>query len=243
MDRGCARTHCKPWQTGPTQAVGVPRWSIPACVSLLTKANNFLSRIRAAEKRAANHAGTRLTAEEIEDLQLWLELLNKAARGIDMNLLTTREPDTISITDACEYQLGGYSLKTDRAWRWRIPKDLVFRKFINFLEFLASAVGVLLAVRDGDATAGDCVLCFTDNTSSAGWLRKSNSPPTKEEKAAHFGLARDLARLLIDHDIALFSQWMCGASNVVADFLSRNYHLSDSALTSIIKFTYPDQVP
>jgi hypothetical protein len=59
---------------------------------------------------------------------------------------------------------------------------MVFQKFINFLEFLASSVDVLLAASDGEVTARDCLLCITDNTSSAGWLRKSNPPQRKKRQ-------------------------------------------------------------
>jgi hypothetical protein len=210
---------------------------------VVSPASHFLSRLRAALHRAETHNGTRLGQEERKDLQLWSEILDYAAKGVDMNSLTVREPDVISITDACEFQLGGYSLSTGRAWRWRIPPELVYRKSINFLEFLASAVGLLLAVHDGEASSGDCVLCVTDNTSSAGWLRKSNFPPTREETEAHFGLARFMASLVLTNNIALFSQWICGTSNSVADCLSRNYKLRNAALTTFIKSSYPDQVP
>jgi len=58
---------------------------------------------------------------EMKDLVLWKDFLVVAHTGIDLNLLTTREPNNILRTDACEHGLGGYSLKTGRAWRWEIP--------------------------------------------------------------------------------------------------------------------------
>ena len=45
-----------------------------------------------------------------------------ATSGIDINLLVYRTPDHIIRTDACEFGLGGYSLTTGLAWRWKVPR-------------------------------------------------------------------------------------------------------------------------
>jgi hypothetical protein len=45
---------------------------------------------------------------------------------------------------------------------------------INFLEYLACIIGLRLAIHDGEIDRGDCILILGDNTSSLGWLRKSN---------------------------------------------------------------------
>jgi hypothetical protein len=105
-------------------------------------------------------------------------------------------------------------------------------------------MGVFLAIYDGEVTDGDCILSIADNVSGAGWLRKSNFPPAGEQ-AAHFGLARELAATSLDTGLSLFSQWICGHDNVVADCLSRDDFRSDAELTDFICFSFADsgQIP
>jgi hypothetical protein len=74
-----------------------------------------------------------LSFEVYKGLVLWKDFLVVAHTGIDLNLLTTQEPNNLLRTDACEHGLGGYALKTGRAWRWEIPLHLRGRKLINFL--------------------------------------------------------------------------------------------------------------
>jgi hypothetical protein len=211
--------------------------------NILTEGNHFLSRIRSAVARAeAFGGGTRLSAEERKDLLLWLKFLETARGGVDLNLLTTRTPDSASRTDACTHGLGGFSLVSGRAWRWAIPKHLQGLKSINFLEFLACVVGVLLSVHDGELDAGDCILCATDNTSAAGWLRRSNFADD-DDHAAHFGLARSLAEVTLHEQLCLYSQWFPGIENDVADLLSRDFVMSDAEITHFISQKYHSQVP
>jgi len=109
--------------------------------NIMVQGNHFLGRLRSVVLLADKFKGTRLSSKEMKDLVLWKDFLVVAHTGIDLNLLTTREPNNILRTDACEHGLGGYSLKTGRAWRWEIPLHLRGRKSINFLEFLACVVG------------------------------------------------------------------------------------------------------
>ena len=77
--------------------------------NVMVPASHFMSRLRAAEARTARHKFTRLTVNERGDLQLWKPFLAKVRDGIDLNLLTCREPEFIYRTDACPAGLGGYS--------------------------------------------------------------------------------------------------------------------------------------
>ena len=159
-----------------------------------------------------------------------------------MNNLTFRVPDTCTFTDACTYGLGGYSARTGRAWRWYLPPHLVGKKSINLLEFLASAVGIFLSVMEGELTQGDCHLSIGDNTSSAGWLRKSNFADSGEHEE-HYHLARLVARTSLEHGYIHYSQWLEGYRNKGADALSRENEMSDAELTTYIKTKFPSQVP
>ena len=210
--------------------------------SILSEGNHFLNRLRTAELRARAHGATRLTAETRHDLALWQTLLSRAHKGIDLNLLVLRSPDHIVRTDACEEGLGGFSLTTGRAWRWTIPKDAQNTKSINYLEFLACITGIVLSLHEEHGAAGDCFLSLGDNTSSLGWLRKSNFA-AEAEQASHSALARHFATTMANHSVCHFSQWFPGKENDAADILSRNHTMPDAKLTKQIKFLYPKQVP
>ena len=210
--------------------------------TILVEGNHFLNRIRAAEMRAQKHGSTRLTAEARLDLAFWQALLDRAHRGIDLNLLVLRSPDHIIRTDACESGLGGFSLTTGRAWRWTIPEDARNEKSINYLEFLACIAGIQISLFEGHGASGDCFLSLGDNTSSLGWLRKSNFAADTDQ-AAHSALARNFATTMADHGVCHFSQWFPGKDNDAADILSRNHTMSDAHLSTYIKFLYPKQVP
>ena len=59
---------------------------------------------------------------------------------------------------------------------------------------------------------------------------------------AHDTVARHLARLQLDNDSALYSQHIKGSCNVIADMLSRDFHLSNNQLTIIFIAIFPEQV-
>ena len=61
----------------------------------------------------------------IEDLKLVLLVLDKAARGIDVNLLVYKKPTKIYRSDSYPAGLGGYS-SDGFAWRFYIPLELMF---------------------------------------------------------------------------------------------------------------------
>jgi hypothetical protein len=213
-----------------------------ACI--LQEGNHFLSRIRSAVRRADTYRGTRLSKEEELDLALWLKFLDRARAGIDMNLITSRAPNKSSRTDACTYGLGGYSLVSGRAWQFEIPEEFRLRMSINFLEYLACIIGLRLAIHDGEIDRGDCILILGDNTSSLGWLRKSNFAPDGE-RAVHLALARSVAEATLEQGVCLYTQWFPGKDNWVADLLSRYFQLSHQKLTEFIlsNAPYSQQVP
>ena len=66
--------------------------------------------------------------------------LKRANSGINMNLISFRKPTHVYRSDACPWGLGGDS-HLGRAWRFEIPKNLLFRASLNMLEFLASCIG------------------------------------------------------------------------------------------------------
>ena len=211
--------------------------------AILSEGSHFLNRIRTAEQRAkqARSGSSRLCVETRKDLAYWISLLDRAAKGVSLNLLVYRVPDQILRTDACEHGLGGYSLTTGRAWRWEIPVEHRLKKSINFLEFLACITGIILSLHDGEGAEEDCILSLGDNTSSLGWLRKSNFA-ADEEQASHSALARHFALIMAGASRCHFSQWFAGKENEVADLLSRDHDKSDDSLTAYNSFVFAAQV-
>ena len=213
---------------------------------ILQEGNHFLNRLRSADRHAQSqrHKSTRLTREARLDLELWCHLLRKAWEGISLNRVVSRVPDWMVRTDACEYGLGGYSLTTGRAWRWEIPPHLRLIKSINFLEYLACIAGILLSILEDGPAPDDCYLSVGDNTSSLGWLRKSNFA-ADHEQASHSGLARYFTTTMADSKLCQFSQWFPGKENDVADRLSREHVWPDEFLTKYTLLLDPSfaQVP
>ena len=210
--------------------------------SVFYPSSHFLGRLRSALQKAEKHGTTRLNKNHKHDLVLWLSFISYAQSGVSMNLLTFRVPTRFKRTDACEHGLGGYDLKTGRAWRWIIPPHLRKKRHINFLEFLASVTGILLDFYEDPPQAGDSYLSGTDNMSTMGWLRHSNFDDSTDHEA-HMNLARFIALLFMHHKVGLLSHWLAGSDNGVSDRCSRLDQPSDSVLTHIIGSEFPSQVP
>ena len=93
---------------------------IGRCVHLgipFAQVHHFMSRMRGLLRRAKNRRVIKLNDMVIEDLKSMLFFLDKAARGVDMNLLVYRKPVKIYRLDLCPADLGGYS-SDGFAWRF-----------------------------------------------------------------------------------------------------------------------------
>jgi hypothetical protein len=97
-----------------------------------------------------------------------------------------------------------------------------------------------MEIHVGKAPNGSCFLSQTDSTSAAGWLRKSNFD---DRDPLHLDIAQETAELIMSHDSCLYSQWFHGKLNEVADSLSRDHHLSDTDLLTLLHHNIPEQVP
>jgi hypothetical protein len=86
-----------------------------------------------------------------------------------------------------------------------------------------------------------CILSQTDSTSAAGWLERSSFNEHQQQLAMEG--ARHLAHLLIEMQACLYSQWIKGAYNGVSNVLSRDHHLSDPQIVSLITLHFPTQIP
>jgi hypothetical protein len=215
--------------------------------SIVLTARHFLSRLFHAKSRASRHMLIQLTSNVIHDHELsWLKILKIAQSGMSMNLRTFRPPDTIYWSDACEFSMGGYSSK-GFTWRWKIPSDLQHRAHVNLLEFLAETICIWVDTLQGCTNRKDCILCFGDSTTAMGWLHRSNFREDAESIEIHNAktqVARHLASIILDYRIKLYSQWLKGQRNGLADALSRDdSNLSDAELTHHLSRSFPSQVP
>ena len=96
--------------------------------------------------------------------------------------------------------------------------------------------------RDTHTSAQPHLLAFTDSSSALGWLHHSTFDPVHSKH--HDKLARHLAQLLFKHQASLYSEHIAGVSNVTADALSRDFHLTDQQLSNqLFAHAPPSQVP
>ena len=105
------------------------------------------------------------------------------------------------------------------------------------LEHLASTIGPWIDILNHSLPRLSCSISLTDNTTSAGWLRKSNfhdTDDTTRHMSAKLQVACSHAARFLKHDIREYSQWFPGKDNILADSLSRDFHLSDSELTQLL---------
>ena len=220
-------------------------------------ARHFLGRLRhLASKASRRKQRLYLSSAIIHDLKLWLKFLKMANDGIDINLLIERQPNHLFITDSCENGIGGFSLKSGRAFRFEIPSHLKGRVSNNVLEYLAEIVAIWMGILEEEVQPLDCCYSCTDNTSAIGWTFKSNfsgcisngkdkkvDDVAQEDISPHLILSRKLASLVIDSRICLYTQHIKGILNIVADILSRDFHLNDVILTELLLYFYPTQLP
>ena len=201
---------------------------------IIPHARHFVSRIRHfTDTLATTRRRVPIPSPILADLRIWLKFLQYAANGISMNNIVFREPTHEFGADACEFGLGGFCVGTKKGWQWHLPEDLIGIVSINALEFLANVVNIWMA-RLGllaDLPPLSCVLSSTDNTLAAAWLHKSSFPDTKFFEQA---VARKLAQLMLSADASLYSQWVAGSDNGIADALSRLFDLDALSLTSYI---------
>jgi hypothetical protein len=208
--------------------------------SILPTSRHFIGRLNNAMNRANQY--TRLSQNELDDLKLWKKFLYDAHKGIDINLITPRLAERILITDASLSKgMGGFNVKSGRAWRWPIPEEWKTMS-INTLEFITTIIALELDLLEDPPNTSKCYLILTDNMSARGWLRKTNFCDSPDSKI-QLQTARHLAHLLINNKVCLFSQWLQGEKNEVADMLSREQTMSDKEITNKILDIYQLQVP
>ena len=193
------------------------------------------------------------------DLEIWVKLLEYAHRGVSMNLLTCRIPTNVVIADSCPYGMGGFSIRTGRAWHVALDpevyamaheaEDLADDEATgspdpslsnNLFEFICQVVTIWQECWDGALPTDACVLGLSDSSSATGWMHRSSFGANKPN---HQRVSARLTELTLEHRFALHSEHIPGRQNVVTDMLSRSFDCCDDDLTSQIHSLFPNQIP
>ena len=206
---------------------------------IIPLARHFLHAIRRLTQRCSNKRVT-ITDRERKYLNIWLRFLTKANQGISINNIVYRRPTHIRWDDSCPIGIGGVSTN-GRAYRYNIPRHLQGRVSNNALEFLASMVGCWVDIFEGKVAKYSCYLANTDSSSCAGWIYNSNF--ISIDQLFHLLVAEKLATIFMAANSTLYSQHFRGIWNVIADSLSRDFHLTDKQLIALLTFLFPQQVP
>ena len=206
---------------------------------------HFMGNLRRLCYSSQNRRKVKVKQYHIDDVTLMQQFLSAAHEGIDLNLITCRKPTHCYFADACPRGLGGYNHQ-GVGWRWEILPHLRNRASINMLEHLASTIGPWLDMINNQIPPLSCILSMTDSTTSAGWLRKSNFADvgdTDPHMRAKMHTSRAHAARLIKYKIREYSQWFHGKFNILADALSRDFHLTDSNLVNALRNHLGPQMP
>ena len=203
-------------------------------------ARHFLGWLWMAMFTAQKQHSVKLQNAQCQDLALWLRFVNKAHAGLSLNLLTFCLPSHILWSDASLHGIGGLSVTSGIARWWELPWDLRLCASLNALEFLASYITIYMDIHVGATPTDSCFLSQGDSTSATGWLCKSNFD---DAEPLHLSLTWAMANLIMDHNSCLYSQWFPGNENNLTDALSRDTHLDDDALLTLLLSHVPKQIP
>jgi hypothetical protein len=135
--------------------------------------HHFMSQLRDLHTTAKRRCSIKINYECLKDLEMFLVFLKIANDGISLNNIAFRRPTHIYKSDSCPAGLGGYSNR-GWAWRWYLPKNLLFRASNNLLEHLAAVISPWVDILAGCLKNQDCILSMTNSTTAEGWLKKSN---------------------------------------------------------------------
>ena len=195
-----------------------------------------------------------------EDMHVWIDLLKHAHDGVNLNLLTCRVPTNVLIADACPFGMGGYSLKSGRAWQIPLDPDIYelagnakdmdidptlapqnnLKVSNNLFEFIAQAVTIWLESANEDIEELGSVLCMSDNSSAIGWMHKSSFAVNQP---LHRRVTELLVNLSLTEQFTIHAEHVPGKKNIVADYLSRNFDNDADGTTHTIHRLFASQIP
>jgi hypothetical protein len=199
----------------------------------------------------------RLTALAKSTLKTWITLLQSIhIRPVPITQLVPHAPHYYAATDASAAGMGGYwmptNLTTDsQPIAWRYPWDLSVRHRllthtnpngdipINVLELSALVTGHHVQTKYINTTQYVNTVLATDNTPTQAWVNKGSVSTTKSPAFLLSLLAADCRRW----NSHLSPLYTAGATNHIADFLSRSFTLTDAELLVRLNDMAPVQPP
>ena len=201
---------------------------------VIPDARHFMSRLRSLQKTSSSaNKFAKLDAATRQDLRLWLDFLSAARDGISLNRIVFRKPTLQSYSDASEFGIGGYSPSTGVAWRYEFSEAQQLAFTLNCKEYIGLVVdSVIQSKHDPSPNPFPCYLHWSDSMSTVGWMRKSNF--NFGEMPVHAEIARFHARHMMKLNACHYSQHLPGCDNIVSDCLSRDFHLSDAQIISLL---------
>jgi len=142
--------------------------------NIIPTACYFLNRLRHLLQRCEQYGTQYLKKWEDEDLKLWQEfLLHSMKTGISFNNMCFTQYNTMILTDASEWGLGGYNPFTGTAWRFELPLWMRQSMHIN----LSCTTGIWLELILQEKSEFVKIKALADNSSAVGWLYKANFNP------------------------------------------------------------------
>lgn len=76
-------------------------------------------------------------------------MLKQTEAGISMHILVFREPNYITIGDACKHGLGAFHVQSGVAWIYEITTNQGCIAHINSLEYLAQLISIWFDFLEG----------------------------------------------------------------------------------------------
>ena len=212
---------------------------------LFTEGRFLLSRLRRRLRLCKRYNQRRLQPEEMDDLRFWKIILRHMRdKGRNINHITFGIPQLYCISDASKFGIGGWNSE-GYAWRWELPPHMRGFFSINVLELIAARITLRLTLdwlqADETCPTGIKIHCLTDNSSALSWMRKSCFDPS--DGTPHDKIARTLTMDLLHFDCSLFLSHIPGKQNIIADSLSRDFHLTSGSLLKELYRNYGAQMP
>lgn len=204
-----------------------------------------------------DQAGHRLRITPLirRSLQDWVDIASTLAEHpMPLAALVPMAPTSVGATDASKQGMGGFWLPTTMrpdshppmVWRAPFTPDIQARLVSTSnptgsitnsdLELTALITGAHLAASLPSATRPS-LYCAVDNTPALAWTKRGSTssiaPPAY--------LLRQLAQSCRQLDFTLYPLFTPGSSNLIADFCSRSFALSDDAFLRELQRGFPIQ--
>ena len=206
----------------------------------MPQARYFLNRIRRLQKRCEKYGPQKISKAETNDLILWKQYIHQASQiGSSLDLIAFTKIDTTIYTDASSHGMGEYNPISGMAWRIKLSPWMQQKLHINTVEFISATIGIWLEIIFNKEINYQCINCLTDNSSAVGWLFKANFDPNTQQKQDM--VARHMARILLESETGLYTQDVPGEENIIADSLSREFHINDTNLQLLLTSLFPQR--